>query len=69
MKFNRKISYVFLLIGAAAVIFTLSTSETYPYIQIIGFGLLMMGLFGVYSSIKTPKPNMDPYAVQNEEEE
>ena len=58
-----------LVAGAAIVVYAQNDANKHLYILIIGFCMLMAGLFGVYSSIKTPKPNMDPYAVQNEEEE
>ena len=69
MKIRKIYFYVMLIAGAGIVIYTQSTNSEGPYILIIGFCLLMAGLFGIYSSIKGPKPDFDPYAVQNDEEE
>ena len=69
MRIRKFYYYIMLLIGAALVIYTQSSPQEDPYVLIIGFCLLMAGLFGVYSSIKGSKPDYDPYAVQNDEEE
>ncbi|MBT8257086.1 MAG: hypothetical protein KJO49_01335 [Bacteroidia bacterium] len=69
MRLKRVFYYIFILFGAAIVIYTQNDGNEHLYLLIIGFCLLMAGLFGVYSLIKTPKPDIDPFAVQNEEEE
>ncbi len=58
-----------LITGASLVIYLQSSGLEHLFLLIIGFSLLMGGLFGIYSSITNAKPNLDPFAVQNEEEE
>lgn len=69
MKIRKVYYYLMLIAGAALVIYIQSSSEQQYFMLILGFCLLMAGLYGIYSSIKEPKPEFDPFAVKNDEEE
>ena len=69
MKIKKIYYYLMLISGAAMVIYFQGSDEKRFILIILGFCLLMAGLYGIYSSIKNPKPEFDPFAVQNDEEE
>ena len=69
MKSKRIIYYLCLLAGAVILIIAQDrVRENWP-VLIVGFALLMVGLFGVNRGISGQKPELDPYRVQEEKEE
>ncbi|MBT8272007.1 MAG: hypothetical protein KJO25_08185 [Bacteroidia bacterium] len=65
---RRSFYYMALFIGAFIVIYAQNDVRSNWLLLILGFGLLMLGLFGVYRGIPKKKPGYDPFAIQEEEE-
>ena len=69
MKKKRALNYLMLLIGSILILYAQDDTVNNWPVLILGFVLLMGGLFGVYSNITGSKLEHDPYKVQNDEEE
>ena len=65
---RRSLYYIALFTGAFIVIYTQNDIRSNWLFLILGFALLMLGLFGIYSGIPKEKPDYDPFAVKEEEE-
>lgn len=60
--------YIALFLGALIVIYAQNDVRSNWILLIVGFALLMGGLFAIYRGIPKDKPPYDPFAIQEEEE-
>ncbi|MBT8252584.1 MAG: hypothetical protein HKN00_05550 [Flavobacteriaceae bacterium] len=65
---TRSYYYIALFIGAFIIIYAQNDVKSNWLLLILGFALLMTGLFGVYRGIPKDKPEYDPFSVKEEEE-
>ncbi|WP_103867128.1 hypothetical protein [Aquimarina sp. I32.4] len=66
-KVKKKVSILFILIGAIAIISEISSNEKNYYIQSAGLVFLMLGIFWVNTNVKSKtEVNSEQYIEEEE---